>query len=537
MIEKQFSSQENVVEHNNVSRNYTKFVLFVLIIIYILNYIDRNILSALAQTIKSDLKLSDTQLGFLAGGAFSVFYAVMGLPLARLADLWNRKNLVTIGLSSWSLMTTLSGVARAFLPLAVCRFGVGIGEASASPATYSLLYDYFPPKVRTTVLGLYSSGIYIGQGVGIFLGGAILSIWARAFPDPATAPFGLHGWQVAFFAVGLPGLLLAAVVFTLKEPVRGGLDGIPTPKHPAPLREGFSLLAAMIPPTSMILLSRRQDGGRALAVNAAAAALIATAAYGLTVVTGDAVQWAALGAGIYAVVSWLQTMAHRDPACLRMITTNRTLLCVIAATAAANFSINGVAFWAAPYYQRRFGLEPGTVGLMVGLASAVMGLIGVAVGGGVADRLRLRMRAGKVLVLFVCLVGLIPSAALFLFGSTVWVAYAGTLCFIFFAAAPAGPAVATMNDLVLPRMRATTSAFGFTIIYLVAGAIGPYFIGKLSDVFTASLGDSTQALRLGMAASLAVPAIGLFFAVGAIRMIGHDEPTLRERARALGEPV
>ena len=114
-------------------------------------------------------------------------------------------------------MTALSGFAQNFTHLAVCRFGVGIGEASATPAAFSMISDYFSPKVRATVLAIYSSGIYLGSGIGLFLGGAIVQSWHAWYPDPTLAPLGIKAWQAAFLAVGIPGILMAIWVWTLKS--------------------------------------------------------------------------------------------------------------------------------------------------------------------------------------------------------------------------------------------------------------------------------------------------------------------------------
>ena len=151
-------------ENNNqpeVGGRYAKFALALLVVVYIFNFIDRQILSVLAEDIKADLGLSDSDLGFLFGTAFAVFYSLFGIPLGKLADVWSRKKLISLGLATWSMMTALSGTAQSFGALSTYRFGVGIGESSASPATYSLLSDYFSPKVRATVLAIYSSGVYI----------------------------------------------------------------------------------------------------------------------------------------------------------------------------------------------------------------------------------------------------------------------------------------------------------------------------------------------------------------------------------------
>ena len=154
-----------------VGGRQAKITLILLVLVYVFNFIDRQILSVLAEDIKLDLNISDSDIGFLFGTAFAVFYSIFGIPLGRLSDVWSRKKIISIGLGTWSLMTALSGTARSFTSLAIFRFGVGIGESSASPATYSLLSDYFSPKVRSTVMAIYASGLYIGAGIGIFLGG------------------------------------------------------------------------------------------------------------------------------------------------------------------------------------------------------------------------------------------------------------------------------------------------------------------------------------------------------------------------------
>ena len=144
---------------------YSWYVLGVLVVVYILNFIDRQIVSILAVDIKADLGLTDGDLGFLGGAAFAVFYALFGIPLGRLADNWNRKKLLAIGLTLWSAMTALSGFAQTQLTLTLARMGVGVGEATASPTAYSLISDYFPKRQRATALAIYSSGLYIG---GVF---------------------------------------------------------------------------------------------------------------------------------------------------------------------------------------------------------------------------------------------------------------------------------------------------------------------------------------------------------------------------------
>jgi predicted MFS family arabinose efflux permease len=194
-----------------ISDNVKRYTLSVLVVVYTFNFIDRQILSILIEPIKADLDVTDFGMGLLSGTAFAIFYATLGMPLALIADRWNRRNLIGLCLAIWSGMTALSGLAMNFWQLAAARIGVGIGEAGCSPAAHSMLADLYPAKERATALGIYSLGIPIGIMFGLFAGGAI----ADSF-----------GWRAAFFIVGIPGLLLSLVVFlTVKEPPRGHADG------------------------------------------------------------------------------------------------------------------------------------------------------------------------------------------------------------------------------------------------------------------------------------------------------------------------
>ena len=183
------------------------YALGILTIVYSINFIDRQLLSILQESIKADLMLSDAQLGLLTGFAFAVFYTFAGLPIASLADRSNRRNIVAISLTIWSGMTAISGLAQNYWQLLVARIGVGIGEAGGSPPSHSMISDIFPPEKRASAIGFYSMGISIGILFGFLFGG-----WLNEF----------FGWRVAFFVVGIPGVLLALVLFlTVPEPVRG----------------------------------------------------------------------------------------------------------------------------------------------------------------------------------------------------------------------------------------------------------------------------------------------------------------------------
>jgi len=160
---------------------------------------------------KNDLNLSDTSLGMLSGFAFALFYATLGIPIAKYADYGNRRNLISLAIGVWSFMTALSGLAQNFFHLLVARIGVGIGEAGCSPPAHSMISDYFPANVRSTALGIYSLGIPFGIMFGLFAGG-----WINEY----------FGWRIAFFVVGVPGILLAIIFrYTVQEPKRGQAEG------------------------------------------------------------------------------------------------------------------------------------------------------------------------------------------------------------------------------------------------------------------------------------------------------------------------
>ena len=196
-----------------LSPGYKRYALALLVVVYVFNFVDRTILSILLEPIRNEFDLSDTQLGFLSGLAFALFYTFLGIPIARWADRGVRKSIIAVAVFTWSGMTALTGFAWSFATLLAARIGVGIGEAGCSPPAHSLLSDYFPAERRATALATYSLGIPIGSGIGYLAGG-----WLAEWFD----------WRTAFIVVGLPGVLLAGVVqLTLREPARGAYDEAP----------------------------------------------------------------------------------------------------------------------------------------------------------------------------------------------------------------------------------------------------------------------------------------------------------------------
>ena len=202
---------------------YAWYVIFVLVLAYTFSFVDRQILALLVGPIKADLELSDTMFSLLGGIAFASFYTLLGLPIGRLADRRSRRGIIIVGITIWSLMTAVCGMTKSFWQLFVARMGVGVGEAALSPAAYSMIADYFRPKYLGTAISVYGMGIYIGSGLAFIVGGTVVE-WASHAPDFVVPLIGtVRPWQMTFFAVGLPGLLVVLLMMTVKEPKRRGL--------------------------------------------------------------------------------------------------------------------------------------------------------------------------------------------------------------------------------------------------------------------------------------------------------------------------
>lgn len=201
---------------------YAWYVVVVLTLAYTCSFIDRQILTLLIEPIRRDLQITDTQVSLLGGLAFSILYTTLGMPLARLADQTHRRNLMTAGVVVWSLMTSICGLARGFWGLFAARVGVGVGEAALSPAAFSLLADYFPPKRLARAASVYSTGVYFGAGLALMIGGAIIQMVSSA-PTRTVPLLGeVFPWQLTFILVGLLGLPIAMLMLTIREPKRRG---------------------------------------------------------------------------------------------------------------------------------------------------------------------------------------------------------------------------------------------------------------------------------------------------------------------------
>lgn len=202
---------------------YPWYVVMVLMLAQTFSFIDRMIMGLLVEPVRASFGISDTQFSLLAGMAFAVFYAIMGLPLARIADRKSRKNLIAVGITVWSIMTSLCGLAQGFWTLFLARVGVGVGEAALSPAAYSLITDYFAKAKLGRALSVYTVGVTVGSGMAYMIGSKVVAYVEQLGTVSFSFLGEIEGWQMTFFVVGIPGLIVAALtLLTVREPERKG---------------------------------------------------------------------------------------------------------------------------------------------------------------------------------------------------------------------------------------------------------------------------------------------------------------------------
>jgi len=204
------------------SQTQAWYGVVILTLAYVLSFLDRQLLSLVVTEIKTDLELTDSQMSLVLGFAFALFYTTMGIPIGRLADKKSRKTIIGIGISFWCLMTAATGIIKTYLQLFITRVGVGVGEATLSPSALSMISDYFPKEKRGTAMGFFNMGVSVGSGIALILGGQIVSYFADFPPIVLPIVGQIYEWQALFIFIGIPGLLVALLMTTVKEPSRKG---------------------------------------------------------------------------------------------------------------------------------------------------------------------------------------------------------------------------------------------------------------------------------------------------------------------------
>ena len=488
-----------------------------------LNYLDRSIFSILAEAIKTDLKLNDAQLGFLLGTAFAIFYSIVGVAMGGISDRLSRKKVMALGLALWSSMTMLGGMASNLVVLSVARLGVGVGEATANPCAHSLVSQIFPRRNRSMALSIYLSGTYVGGALSMTIGGYFLQHWHDICASvPIAGACGIAPWKAALLTVGLPGLPLALLMLTIREPARERRDGSGTG---AVIAKEFG---AAIPPFTLISI-HRLAGIRGLGANLAIAAGVGAAAALIAFATGDAVQWGALGLGAYSVITWGQIQKYRDQPFFRLTYGDPSFLLAIVSTALLGCIIGASSIWSAPYLMRTFSLNPVEIGLALGLVHTLGTLGGLLGGGWVVDRWKVRNPRAPALMCVIALGMVVPAvlAMMLIHNVTVFLIAYGVLGV--FSSFWSGGIAAMIQDLVLPPMRGAASSCYSLVATIVISGMGPYWVGKVSTI--------TGSLQIGLLSILVMAVPALIALILLVRELPAQTP---ERRRALaiaaGEP-
>jgi MFS family permease len=494
---------------------YCFFVLLILLVANVLNFADRAILSVLADPIKRDLHLSNAQIGFLFGTNFVVINSILGIAMGRVIDLWRRNRLVGIGVAVWSAMTALSGLAGNYLQLAAARFGIGIGEATIGPAAYSMLSDIFPPNRRALVFAIYLCAPFIGTALSLALGGWLVQNWSSHCD--AVGLCAVKGWQAAFFAFGLPGIIVAVLAALIGDPAEGSAAAQRAAVKP--LTEGLRELAVLIPPF-MVFRLWTLGGVAAVRANLAAAAIIILAAAGLLWLTGDLLQWGAVAVAVYALFSWSQAQVYLDADLHRLTVASWAFRAMTLAGGVLATLSAAVAFWSVSLATRTLGITPAEAGASLALAISGGSMGGTLLGGYAADRWRRVNRAAPLFLAMLALLGSAPLLGVMLMVRGKW-AYACALAgFMAFIQMWASGMAALVQDMVLPAMRGRAAATYNIAVTLIAMSVGPYFVGRIADV--------TGSIATGMATLYLTAPVTIVVLVLAVRWLPR---TLDERAR------
>ena len=458
--------------------SYRHYALAVLFLGYVVNFIDRSILAILLEPIKLELDLSDSQLGLLGGLAFAVFYTTLGIPIAALADRWSRVKILAIAMVVWSGMTAVCGFAQNFWMLLAARIGVGVGEAGASPPSHSLISDYFPIETRATALSIYALGIPFGSMIGNFVGG-----WGAE----------VLGWRQTFVLVGVPGVVVALLIWlTLREPTRGMSDA-PVQMDPGPET------------------GPRPEAGPPLETERRAE-------------TGGGEQTDELTApGDLPAPSMRETissLAHKV-----------SFRHIAFAAGLHAFVGYGAGTWNAPFLIRSHEMPITEVGSWLALISGI-GAIGTFFGGYLADKLsdRFNDRRWYMWVPGLSTIVMVPfQFVAYLYGG-IWAVIPALMIVSILGGMYLGPSFAMTQALVSLRMRAVASAVLLFMLNIIGMGMGPFLVGVASDLLAPSSGTNSLRYALCFAVIVNVWATVHYF-LAARALPGDLDRTEEERQK------
>jgi MFS family permease len=384
-------------------QRYAWYVVAVLTVANVSGFVDRQILSLLVRPIQRDFAITDTQMSYLLGLSFAVFYSVLGIPIARWADRSSRRRIIGGGVALWSVFTTLSATASTFGRLFVMRLGVGVGEASLQAPGLSLISDFFPRERLGRAMSVYSLGIFVGSGLAYLIGGWVVGFAAATGTVHLPVLGAVRPWQTVFVAVGLPGLVIAALILTLREPARrAGGEGRP--------QESFGVFLEYVAANKVAYLTHGLGFALSAAVN-------------------------------FALASWIPTLLVRA-----------------------------------------FGWDEGRAGIVQGSLTITIGVVGVLVGGRLADAYVARGKIdGPMRVGIWGAVGMLAAATAFPLMPTAGLAVALLAVVNFFAAFPWGAASAAAAEMAPARLRSQSAALFFLLLNLVSQTLGPMSVALFND--------------------------------------------------------
>jgi MFS family permease len=475
------------------TRAYAAYVLGLLTLVNLFNYLDRNVVFAVFEPVKRDLHLTDAQLGWL-GSAYIVVLSLAALPLGVIGDLRSRRSVITLGVAVWTASTAAGGFVRKFWELFTCRALVGFGEAGYAPAAQAVIAQYYKGRRRAFAIGVYSVGMALGGVLGIWFGGVIAE---------------RYGWRWAFIGMGFPGLVLAILASRLRE-----LDRRPPPPIFETLRRwGERGMRGVLYYAMPVVVCAGVGAILAgfLSLFEGIPSQVGTALFGVGMSIGIAwTVWRLVPLALRRTTAAGAVAAgafddFQDAAVLVLRTP--TLIWVFLGGAMITFAVNGLIAWAAAFMERVHGLSVASVGAQFGLWALAGGVLGALVGGRLADRLQQRWSGGRVLASGAGFVlGAPVCAALLLVHDLRWFAPL-ILATYFLYSWYNGPLAAVILDVVPPAVQASVLGAFVLFSHLAGDALAPPLIGYLSD--------RTGSLRTAM---LLLPAVGVLG--GAIILIG-----------------
>jgi MFS family permease len=491
-----------------VSAGYRYYVLAILVFVYMLNFVDRQIIGILAAPLKQEFQLSDSQFGLLGGIAFASVYSTLAIPLAWLADRSSRVWIMTGALTVWSGFTALCGIAGSFGQLFLFRMGVGVGEAGGVAPAYSLIADYFPPNQRARAMAAFAFGIPLGTAGGTLIGGLLAA---------------QYGWRTAFIAVGLLGVLVAPILrLTVRDPKRGGADAaaagaapvveIPTAAPVIPVDDGLGRKVAL--------------GAFGVAGGLALLAVLSLAGTGVATPMIPA-----FGAGLFAVIGVSLLIARKTGS---VIMRKRSFWLLALGAASSSVCGYGVAGWLPLFFMRSFNLTLTQVSWYYSGIALIGGLLGIWMGGAVADKLGRRSRGAYPLVPAVAF--LISAPCFILAMNSPWLigllpgggspALALVVAFLIFLIptglnlAWLGPVTAAVQHLAPAPMRSTASAIFLLINNLLGLAVGFFYFGWMSDLLRPTFGE--ESLRWAIYTGMGFYLLSSVLLFGASRTLKKD---------------